>query len=185
MTKRTHTLTSGGILLMLCLCSVSLVTAAETGNERESFNKGWLFARFGPMPDGKSKQEPKNLEAANLRDAKWRKLDLPHDWGIEGPFRDDLPSNTGKLPWAGIGWYRKHFQIAEALSGKRVFLEFEGANQVSEFWLNGKSLGLHKGGYTGFEFEIKRARRPTPPRKKDNDRNPQPPEKTPGPDQGV
>jgi beta-galactosidase len=37
-------------------------------------------------------------------DAAWRKLDLPHDWAIEGPFRFDLEGNTGKLPWQGISW---------------------------------------------------------------------------------
>jgi putative nucleotidyltransferase with HDIG domain len=39
--------------------------------------------------------------------------------------------------------------------------------------------------YPGFEFEIKKARRPAQPRKKANDRNHQPPEKTPGPDESV
>jgi membrane-associated HD superfamily phosphohydrolase len=39
--------------------------------------------------------------------------------------------------------------------------------------------------YPGFEFEAKKPRRPAPPKKKANDRDHQPPEKTPGPDQGV
>jgi putative nucleotidyltransferase with HDIG domain len=39
--------------------------------------------------------------------------------------------------------------------------------------------------YPGFEFEIKKPRKPAVRRKKENDRNHQPPEKTPGPDQGV
>ena len=39
--------------------------------------------------------------------------------------------------------------------------------------------------YPGFGFESRKARTAAPPRKKNNDRNHQPPEKTPGPDQGV
>ena len=39
--------------------------------------------------------------------------------------------------------------------------------------------------YPGFEFEAKKPRKPARPQKKDNDRNPQSPEKIPGPDQGV
>jgi putative nucleotidyltransferase with HDIG domain len=39
--------------------------------------------------------------------------------------------------------------------------------------------------YPGFDFEPKKVRRPARPRKKKNDRDHQPPEKTPGPDQGV
>ena len=30
----------------------------------------------------------------------------------------------------------------------------EGANSVSEFWLNGQRVGEHKGGYTSFEFDL-------------------------------
>ena len=44
--------------------------------------------------------------------------------------------------------------LSEELRGKRIFLEFEGVNQVSEFWLNGSRVGEHKGGYTGFEFDV-------------------------------
>jgi len=39
--------------------------------------------------------------------------------------------------------------------------------------------------YPGFAFEAKKPRKPAPPRKKDNDRNHQPPEKTPGPGESV
>ena len=38
-------------------------------------------------------------------DSAWRKLDLPHDWGVEGAFDQALPGETGKLPWQGAGWY--------------------------------------------------------------------------------
>src|SRR5205823_3546470 len=47
-------------------------------------------------------------------DSSWRKLNLPHDWGIEGPFKQEYPGDTGKLPWWGIAWYRKHFNVDEA-----------------------------------------------------------------------
>ena len=33
-------------------------------------------------------------------DSGWRRLDLPHDWAIEGPFDITAPGNTGKLPYA-------------------------------------------------------------------------------------
>jgi beta-galactosidase len=38
-------------------------------------------------------------------DSGWRELNLPHDWGIEGPFGQHIPGDGGKLPWAGTGWY--------------------------------------------------------------------------------
>jgi beta-galactosidase len=86
------------LLLIFCL-SASSAWAREVA----SFNEDWKFARFGPMPDGTQLEEPKGLEKPRYNDSTWRSLNLPHDWGIEGPFRKDLPNQTGKLPWAGIG----------------------------------------------------------------------------------
>ena len=52
-------------------------------------------------------------------DSGWRRLDLPHDWGIEGPFEQEYDSGeTGKLPWWGVGWYRKHFSVPAPDAGR-------------------------------------------------------------------
>ena len=87
-------------------------------------------------------------------DSGWRKLDLPHDWGVEGPFTFEVPGETGRLPWAGIGWYRKTFQAAADLTGKRVFLEFDGAMSHPQVWLNGQLVGQRAYGYSSFEVEL-------------------------------
>lgn len=87
-------------------------------------------------------------------DAAWRALDAPHDWGIEGPFRDDLPNDTGKLPWKGIGWYRKHFTVAAADQGQRLFLDFDGAMANAQVWLNGEYVGGWPYGYNAFRVEL-------------------------------
>ena len=55
-----------------------------------------LFARYGLQADGSRKAEPETPFAMNFDDRNWRQLDLPHDWGIEGPFRQDLEGGTGK-----------------------------------------------------------------------------------------
>jgi len=87
-------------------------------------------------------------------DSAWRKLDVPHDWGVEGPFREDLDNNTGKLPWKGIGWYRKHFSIADADKGKRIFIDFDGAMANAKVWLNGEYVGTWPFGYNSFRLEL-------------------------------
>jgi beta-galactosidase len=87
-------------------------------------------------------------------DTTWRKQDLPHDWGIEGPFRDDLPNDTGKLPWKGIGWYRKHFTVPAADAGRRVFIDFDGAMANSKVWLNGEYVGGWPYGYQAFRLDL-------------------------------
>src|SRR3954469_5573376 len=69
-------------------------------------------------------------------DASWRSLSLPHDWGIEGPFKQELSGETGKLPWAGVGWYRKHFTLPSSDKERHLYLDIDGAMAQSEVWLN-------------------------------------------------
>ena len=59
------------------------------------------------------------MREKDLADGEWQAVDLPHDYAIEGPFRLDLAGETRKLPYQGIGWYRKHFSYTK--KGANVF----------------------------------------------------------------
>jgi Beta-galactosidase/beta-glucuronidase len=120
----------------------------------ESFDQGWLFSRFGLQGDGTSIAEPKGLEKLEVNDAAWRKLDLPHDWAIEGPFRIELTGETGKLPYKGIGWYRKHFTVPTSDAGKQIFLDFDGAMAYAQIWVNGHYVGTWPYGYSSFRMDL-------------------------------
>ena len=120
----------------------------------ETFDAGWLFKRYGLQPDGSSVTEPENQESEKITDGAWRKLDLPHDWAIEGPFRLELTGETGKLPWKGIGWYRKHFKVPATDSGKQIFLDFDGAMAYAQIWLNGQYVGTWPYGYNSFRMDL-------------------------------
>ncbi|ARN57559.1 beta-galactosidase GalB [Sedimentisphaera salicampi] len=135
--------------VLLCL-SVSLFG----GRERISFDQGWNFFRCGNMPDGTTKAEPEGLENPSFSDDGWRELNLPHDWAIEGPFRMDLPNRTGKLPYAGIGWYRKDFKLSKEDKHKEIYLMFDGAMSDTEVWVNGEYAGRWPYGYNSFYFNI-------------------------------
>ncbi len=87
-------------------------------------------------------------------DSNWRALDVPHDYGIEGPFQQDLPGETGKLPWHGPSWYRKRFELPKADTGKRIELEVDGAMAFSVFYLNGKLVGGWPYGYSSFRLDL-------------------------------
>jgi beta-galactosidase len=127
---------------------------------RQNFNAGWLFHRqshgvgelgsFDRETGMAGQIEPRFRNALNpaYDDFFWQPVNLPHTWNAHD-VSDEKPGY-----WRGIGWYRKHFRLDKQSYGKRIFLEFEGVNHVSEFWLNGNKLGEHKGGYTGFEFDI-------------------------------
>jgi beta-galactosidase len=125
-----------------------------SNREEMLFNEGWNFSRYGAMPDGSTSVEPQGLEQTGVDASGWRTVDLPHDWGIEGPFRPELPGATGKLPWAGIGWYRKTFHIPEQDRGRRIFIDFDGAMSHSKVWLNGEYIGGWPYGYSSFRLEL-------------------------------
>ena len=87
-------------------------------------------------------------------DSRWRGLTLPHDWGIEGPFCQERPGETGKLPWDGVGWYRKTFQIPDSDAGKRIYLDIDGAMSYSMVWLNGHWVSGWPYGYSSFRLDL-------------------------------
>jgi len=124
-----------------------------TGNTLP-FDEGWRFSRFGLQADGTYLEEPAGLESLDYQDQAWRKLDLPHDWAIEGPFRIELKGETGKLPYQGIGWYRKSFTIAAAEAGKQFFIDFDGAMAYAKIWLNGQYVGTWPYGYSSFRMDL-------------------------------
>ncbi|MGL5019106.1 MAG: sugar-binding domain-containing protein, partial [Luteolibacter sp.] len=128
------------------------------GAERVSFDPSWKFSRFGDMPDGSKNPEPAESEkspaAVDFDDTSWRTVHLPHDWGIEGPFRMDLPNRTGRLPWAGIGWYRKTLELTASDKGKAIFLDFDGAMSQPKVFVNGNFAGEWAYGYSSFRIDI-------------------------------
>src|ERR1051326_4343074 len=131
--------------LGLLLFSTSLCLANSRPEKRVSFNQNWRF-NLGDVPNGQD---------TGLNDSKWRQLDLPHDWSIEGEFSENAPSGTGggALP-GGIGWYRETFKVPLAAKGKLLFIEFDGVYRNSEVWINGHYLGKRPYGYSTFEYEL-------------------------------
>jgi beta-galactosidase len=87
-------------------------------------------------------------------DSHWRLLNLPHDWGIEGPFKLEYPSDTGRLPWWGVGWYRKHLTILAADAGQKIYLDVDGAMSYATVWLNGQLVGGWPYGYASWRVDL-------------------------------
>ena len=89
-----------------------------------------------------------------FNDKNWRSLNLPHDWGVEGPYRMDLPNETGKLPWDGIGWYRKTLEVPADAKGNQFYLDFDGIMSRLKIYVNGDLAGEWKYGYGSFRVDI-------------------------------
>jgi beta-galactosidase len=97
----------------------------------------------------------KGAEETGFNDSHWRILNLPHDWSIEGEFKEDATTggHGGYLP-TGIGWYRKRFSVPSVRNGQQTWIEFEGAYMDSDVWINGHHLGNHPYGYTSFSYDL-------------------------------
>jgi len=131
------------LLALLCLSSL-LHAAPSPGREKELFNDGWLFAK-GDDPN--STQE-------DFNDSTWRKLTLPHDWAIEGPFKYEYPGETGKLQYWGPVWYRKHFTVPAGDRGRRFYLDVDGAMSNAKVFMNGHSVGGWPYGYASWRVDL-------------------------------
>lgn len=110
-----------------------------------NFDADWRFL----------KDDAPGAERPEFDDSAWRRLDVPHDWSIEGPFSQTNATGPGGgfLP-AGTGWYRKHFSLPTRYTGKRVFIEFDGVMANSDVWINGHHLGHRPYGYVSFGYEL-------------------------------
>ena len=88
-------------------------------------------------------------------DGHWRRLNLPHDWAIEGDFSPSNPSGAsgGALP-GGIGWYRKHFSLSPDEKYDRFTITFDGVYMNSTVYINGHKLGTRPYGYSTFEYDL-------------------------------
>ncbi len=136
---------AGRLFCLSFLLIFSSSVFAQQGRTVVDFDKGWHF-HLGDVTGG---------EKASLNDADWRRLNLPHDWSIEGKFSKDNPATPegGALP-GGLGWYRKTFTVPAASKSKLVYIDFDGVYQKSDVWINGHHLGFRPNGYISFRYEL-------------------------------
>jgi beta-galactosidase len=92
--------------------------------------------------------------APDFDDSSWRAIDLPHDWGIEGPFSAEGRGDTGRLPFYGVGWYRKALDIPASDAGRSLFLDVDGAMSHAAVWLNGEFVGGWPYGYASWRVDL-------------------------------
>lgn len=92
---------------------------------------------------------------ADFDDSGWRRVNLPHDWAIEGPFLTQGPyGGMGRLKSWGPAWYRKSLDLLASDRGKAIFLEIDGAMSYATVWLNGQLVGGWPYGYASWRVEL-------------------------------
>ena len=144
------------------------------GRERLLLDFGWRFhlgdandplkdLNFGSGRGGNFQKTGNFLPAGTLAfdDNDWKAVDLPHDWAVELPFKND-PALQSKgfyplgraYPETSVGWYRRVFEIPAADAGKRLTIEFDGSYRETMIVFNGFYIGRHSGGYDPFHFDV-------------------------------
>ena len=114
------------MLNILLTCSRS-----KSNNQKINFNAEWKFYR--------GELDTKTVFDEKFDDHNWETIHLPHAPSLT-PMRHPWPLKDNQ----GINWYRKEFQLAEGYKGKKIFIEFEGADQVADVWINGDKMWIDK-----------------------------------------
>ena len=122
------------ILTLPALVAAFSINAGAQSSSRVSFNEGWTFTK-----DGNSKV-----------------TDLPHDWGVEGPFDIGYPGETGKLAWWGKAEYVKTLSVPKPAEGpgKCYFLDIDGAMSWSKVFCNGEFVAEWPYGYASYRADL-------------------------------
>ncbi|HYP78578.1 MAG TPA: glycoside hydrolase family 2 TIM barrel-domain containing protein [Polyangiaceae bacterium] len=100
-------------------------------------NGDWKFLR----------KEQSGAQQAAFDDASWTAVSLPHTWNASDG------QDGGNNYYRGIAWYRRHYTLPAEAAGKRVYLQFDGANVVADVYVNGTLLGQHRGGFARFRYD--------------------------------
>ncbi|SFV11662.1 glycoside hydrolase family 2 protein [Pseudoduganella namucuonensis] len=125
--------------LALALVAAGMVLPAHAERLSYNFNPGWRLAVADPAEAGQPAFD----------DSAWKPVTLPRAWNEDDAFSKDIVDHA-----TGVAWYRKRFTLPASAAGRKVFIEFEGARQAAEVFVNGKRLGLHENGINAFGFDI-------------------------------
>ncbi|MDA3881461.1 MAG: DUF4982 domain-containing protein [Prolixibacteraceae bacterium] len=134
------------LTLLICLFLFNDCKKPEKSNGSNTlFNQDWHFVL----------NDFDNVSEVDFTHQDWKKVDLPHDFSIEKPFSEKNPTGpSGGYAYAGIGWYRKTFDLPLTTIGKKVSIRFEGIYRNSDVWINGHHLGHRPYGYSSFTYDL-------------------------------
>ena len=138
-------------LFFILLLAMGSVTTSSTERQKLNFNSGWRFC-IGDFEEASTE---------TFDDSSWQQVTLPYAFNGEEAFQKDIVDLTDT-----VCWYRKTFQVPllspeeeEAsprgdLEGAKYFIEFEGARQGADVWLNGQKVGFSDNGVMAFGFDL-------------------------------
>jgi beta-galactosidase len=119
------------LMLALGACFCNVVFAQGHLRQKISLNQFWQFCKSDT-----SKQSA------------WQPVTLPHTWND----KDVIDEEPGY--YRGTGWYKRKLKTPADIKERSYYITFEGANNITELYINGKFVARHNGGYTAFRYNI-------------------------------
>jgi len=144
-------------LLAFAITIAHAQSGAETVRHADNLDTGWRF-HLGAAHDA---------IVPAYDDSSWRRVDVPHDYVVEGTFSkiNPAPSEYIRDDWYWLhaylplrpAVYRKTISIPANAKGKRLWLEFDGVFSNSRYWLNGREHGQQYSGYRRSRLDVTEA----------------------------
>jgi hypothetical protein len=120
-------------------CVYPVISQAQSLNRKAGFDQNWKFFKG----DSGTK-----FTTTAYSDAAWQVVTIPHSASY-----DSTVYSSEENFYQGNCWYRKTFTCPSTF--QRVFIEFEGAMQTADIWINGTFVGEHNNsGFTPFSYDI-------------------------------
>ena len=143
-----------------------------------NFDMGWKFTKA--EPEGPSDHTylfaGQHPEAVGFDDSAWQDVSLPHSvdeidayskyqrgqptvdpviYDTDGAAVKQTTHDGQRVMYTGKMWYRKDFTIGQEYAGKKIFIQFEGARQAADVYLNGVQLqGKCENGFIPFGYDL-------------------------------
>lgn len=125
------------LISLFIFMALGHIHAAE--REKYNFNSNWKL-KVGDIVQA---------EEMDYSDAEWKSVTLPYAFNEDEAFKLNIKDLTDT-----IVWYRKHFRLPADAKGRKVFIEFEGARQGIDLYVNGHLVGQHENGVMAFGFDL-------------------------------
>lgn len=117
----------------------------------DPYDTGFYDYRYKERPEGDAGAYWNNSEPKD-----------PTQWtehGYKAPYNIEVPGDWNSQDrmfayYEGTLWYQREFDKPATTAGEDVYLYFGAVNYEAHVYLNGKKLGMHKGGFTPFNFKI-------------------------------
>lgn len=126
-------------ILLITICAMYAIFSLGQVRAKYNFNSQWLL-HVG---------DEATAQMTRYDDKEWQQVTLPHAFNEDEAFRVDIKDLTDT-----IVWYRKHFELPASAKGQKIFIEFEGARQGIDCYVNGQLVGQHENGVMAFGFDI-------------------------------